>query len=206
MKRNLILSLIIILCLIKFSACDKDDNNGNNIINGEGEVVSDTIILPGFTSVKNIGTAKILISRGNPRQVILKAQQNILDVITCEVSNGELITGFLENVSVSSSKEIEIEITIPEISEIASIGAGSFYLEGEKQERLNIDIVGVGNVDAYNQEVDTCYIYITGTGNCKVRVNHLLNVTITGVGNVYYKGAPVISSIISGTGQIIDDN
>lgn len=195
-----------------FTACDNDNNitnnNNNNTVTviGTGNVVSDTVSLAAFHSVRNLASFDIEITKGSPQQVILKAQQNILDVVTYQVNNGELNLGIQNNVSIQTSKGLKAEITIPEISRVGIIGAGDFNLSGGHEDVLYIDITGAGNVMAYNLDVDTCYITTTGVGNCFVKVNNLLNVTITGVGSVYFRGNPSINSTITGVGSLIDDN
>jgi hypothetical protein len=208
MQRSIVL-IIFITLMLNFAGCDSDDNvtdNDDNNIVGTGDVVSKTVNLPPFHSIINTAIFEVSITKGSPQKVVLKAQQNILDVMTYEVNDQKLTLGFEENISVTTSKEVEAEITVAEINNISSFGAGNFELSGTKQNELNISITGAGNVEAYNLEVDSCYITITGVGNSKVRVNNLLDVTISGVGNVYYKGNPIIISNTTGTGRIIDDN
>ena len=165
-----------------------------------------TVSLPTFHSITNTATFDINVTKGSPQRVVLRAQQNILNVMTYTVVNGELILGFQDNVNVTTSEEVSADITVAEINNATIVGAGKFTLNGAQQNRLGFYITGVGNVESYNLAVDTCNIVITGVGNCRVRVNSLLNVTITGVGNVYYKGNPTIISTITGTGSIINDN
>jgi hypothetical protein len=212
MKNYFLTFIIIIIFLIGFIACDNDNNitNNNNsntvTVIGTGNVVSDTVTLAAFHSVRNLASFDIDITKGNPQQVILKAQQNILDVVTYQVNNNELNLGIQNNVSIQTSLGLKAEIIIPEITRVGIIGAGDFNLSGGQEDVLYIDITGAGNVMAYNLDVDTCYITTTGVGNCYVKVNNLLNITITGVGNVYYKGSPSIHSTITGVGSVIDSH
>jgi hypothetical protein len=212
MKNYFLTFIIIIIFLIGFIACDNDNNitNNNNsntvTVIGTGNVVSDTVTLAAFHSVRNLVSFDIDITKGSPQQVILKAQQNILDVVTYQVNNNELNLGIQNNVSIQTSLGLKAEIIIPEITRVGIIGAGDFNLSGGQEDVLYIDITGAGNVMAYNLDVDTCYITTTGVGNCYVKVNNLLNITITGVGNVYYKGSPSIHSTITGVGSVIDSH
>jgi len=198
---GLLISAFLILCLM---GCEED--NTNIVVTGTGDIVSKTVDISSFNSIKLVGTANVYISTGDTQKVVLKAQQEILDVMTYEVSNEELTLSFEKDVSIHTSKEIKVEITIPEIDKITLVGTGNFELSGEKQDELIIDLIGTGNVKAYNLEVDTCNITISGVGNCEVRVNNSLNVTLSGVGFVYYKGNPTVQSNISGVGNVIDDN
>ena len=212
MKTYLATFIIVIIFLIGFTSCDNDNNitnnNNNNTVTviGTGNVVSDTITLAAFHSVSNLASFDIKITKGSPQQVILKAQQNILDVVTYQVNNGQLDLGIQNNVNIQTSQGLKAEIIIPEISRVGIIGAGDFDLSGGHEDVLYIDITGAGNVMAYNLNVDTCYITTTGVGNCFVKVNNLLSITITGVGSIYYKGSPSINQIITGVGSVIDDN
>ncbi|MBA7579883.1 hypothetical protein ES708_21764 [subsurface metagenome] len=205
MKKSilLILSFYIIVLL---NGCEKEDNGATNYITGIGDVVTETLDLSSFQSIKNTGVANIYVTVGDTQSVVLKAQQNIIDVITYEVNSSALEIGIQENTSIRESKGIVFEITIPEIYKIELIGVGDFELSGDLQDELYISLIGVGTVRAYNLEVDVCHITSTGVGNCQVRVNNTLNVTITGVGSVYYKGNPTISSTITGLGKLVDDN
>ena len=204
MKKSIqiILSFYIIFL---FNGCEKEDNGTNNIT-GVGDVVTETLDLSSFQSIKNTGVANIYVTVGDTQSVVLKAQQNIIDVITYEVNNSTLEIGIQNNTSINESKGIVFEITIPEIDKIELIGVGDFELSSDSQDELYIILTGVGTVRAYDLEVNVCHITSTGVGNCQVRVNNTLNVTITGVGSVYYKGNPTINSTITGLGKLVDAN
>ncbi len=204
MKESILLILSFYI-IVLFNGCEKE-NNGTNDITGIGDIVTETLDLSSFQSIKNTGVANIFVTVGDTQSVVLKAQQNIIDVITYEANNSTLEIGVQENTSIRESKGIVFEITIPEIYKIELIGVGDFELSGDMQDELYISLIGVGTVRAYNLEVDVCHITSTGVGNCQVRVNNTLNVTITGVGSVYYKGNPAISSTITGLGKLVDDN
>ena len=212
MKTFLMTSFTIIILLIGFTACDNDNNitnsNNNNTVTiiGTGNVVSDTVTLAAFHTVKNLASYDVKITQGSPQQVILKAQRNILDVLKYQVVNEELLLAVQNNINIQTSLGVKAEITIPEITRIGIVGAGDFELSGGNEDILYIDITGAGNVMAYDLDVDSCYIITTGVGNCFVKVNNLLNVTITGVGTVYYQSNPSINSTITGVGSVINDN
>jgi hypothetical protein len=150
---------------------------------------------------------EINVSIGDETSVKIKAQENLLEYLTCETRGDELQLGVEDNVSISTSKGMYADIVMQnDIDEIKIIGTGNIKLAGEKQDELNINITGTGNVDAFELEVDDCEIISTGTGNCKVFVNENLNVNIKGLGNVYYKGYPKIKQTIVGLGRIVDSN
>ena len=194
------------LLIIVYTGCENNNTNDQRTVVGTGPIVTETLTLSDFSSVENMGVANIYITLGSPQSVLLKAQQNIIDVMTYGVVNNVLKIGVEKGVSIQNAEEIRFDIRIPEINQISLIGVGDYILSGDYQDELIIMITGVGNVKAYGLEVGTCTITSTGVGNCEVRVKDKLNVTITGVGNVFYKGNPTISQSVTGLGSIIDAN
>ncbi len=194
MKHNTITLLSGLILMLHTGCEDNDpfDNNQRNVV-GSGPIVSKTLTLDEFSQIENTGVANIYVTLGSPQSVVLKAQQNIIDVMTIGVVNDVLKIGVEKNVSIENAEEIRFDITIPEIISVNLTGVGDYILSGDYQEELIIILTGVGNVRAFDLEVGTCTITSTGVGNCEVRVKNTLNVTITGVGSVYYKGHPPIT-------------
>ncbi|KPL17224.1 MAG: hypothetical protein AMS23_09615 [Bacteroides sp. SM1_62] len=184
---------------------DPLDNNQRRVV-GTGPIVSKTLTLDEFSKIENTGVANIYVTLGNPQSVVLKAQQNIIDVMTIGVLNDVLQIGVEKNVSIENAEEIRFDITIPEISSVTLTGVGDYILSGDYQEELTIILTGVGNVRAFDLEVGTCTITSTGIGNCEVHVKNTLVVTITGVGSVYYRGHPGITQSVTGLGSLVDAN
>jgi hypothetical protein len=214
---NIITGLLVILCF----SCDgpfRDDcpdgdcpdrpcrDCDNRRIAGRGDIVSENVTVSPFHSIKNIGIADIYITRGDVQKITVYAQPNIIDIITFEVLDGELVISIEKNVTIESSKGISIDITAPEIRKVSSLGTSYMKLNGNGQSKIYIDNTGTGSINAFNFEVDTCYVNLTGTGDCKVNVNELLDVVITGTGSVYYSGYPEIVSHITGLGRLVNSN
>ncbi len=203
MKKLMTPALIL---LIVISGCDIYDYDNTRVIVGSGEIVSEEMDFQDFSSINNTGVANVYITKGETQSVTFRAQQNILDLMTGRVRRDQLVIGFADNISIRDSKEISIEITTPGITAISSQGVGDFFLEGERQSELYINITGVGNVWAYDQPVDYCRVILTGVGNCFVLVYDTLDVNITGVGGLYYRGEPYLITSITGVGGVINDN
>ena len=196
--------LVISVLLLSTTGCE-DDKDSNKVV-GTGPIVTKNLEFSAFDKIENTGVANFYIAIGSPQTVVLKAQQNIIDVMTYEVVGQTLKVGVEDNVSLGNHEEIRFDITVPSITNIGLIGVGNYILSGDDQDELTINLIGVGNVDAYDMKVGTCVISSIGVGDCKVHVLDELTVTITGVGNVYYKGTPSITSSVTGLGQLINAN
>lgn len=204
--KNILHLLLTAIFVLSIAGCNEDDLNNNDNIIGTGPIVTQNLDLDSFNKIENVGVANFYITIGSPQSVVLKAQQNIIDVMTYEVVNQTFEVGLQENVSIENHEEIRFDITMESINEIELIGVGDFILAGDDQDELTINVTGVGNIKAFDMRVGICSITFTGVGDCEVHVIDELTVILSGVGNIYYKGNPTINSTITGTGQLINSN
>ena len=201
MKNLLAISYALLVGLV-LTGCD---SNGNQTINGTGDVESMEVELPAFDGVNVIGTCNVDLTIGEPQSVEFYAQSEVLDVMTYVVSDGMLQIGFKPDYTVNTSEEIRAEITIPSVSFVGITGAADFELSGAQQDQLDIYITGTGNVEAFDMVVDDCNIQISGARNCQVHVIDNLDIVISGVGNIRYRGTPTVTTDVSGVGDISPD-
>ena len=207
MKQSIVHLLVILFVFVLMGCEDNDPSPGDNRnVVGTGPLVTKTLSLNGFSKIDNQGVADFHITVGGPQSVTFTAQQNIMDVMTIGVLNDELQVALEKGVSIERADSIRFDITMPDVNSIKLTGVGDFLLSGEYQEELAIMLTGVGTVSAFDMEVGSCTISITGVGDCQVRVRNELHVTILGVGNVYWKGQPQVTSSINGVGALIDAN
>jgi hypothetical protein len=205
--RHIIISFLAGLIIMIPTGCENwgIDDDTRKVV-GTGPLVTKTLTLDAFSKIENTGVAYIYVTLGSPQSVVLKAQQNVIDEMTIGVISNELKIGLKEGVNIAEADTIRFDITIPEITSVTLTGVGDYILSGDYQEELAISLTGVGKVKAFDLEVGTCTINITGVGDCEVNVKNELIVTITGVGDVYYKGDPNRDQSVSGVGRIIDAN
>jgi len=227
-----IFDYFLLFVAVLVMSCSSDVNidfpnfppNGTNCLPGQGAIISQTRTLGDFNSIVNSAYANILITQGPKEDIIIEAQQNILQELKTEVANDELRITL--NRCVNIAQAVKVHITIPEIRNLTLTGVGDFIaqndfdldefivvltgvgdfrLKGTASE-LDIILTGVGNIKAFELPTDICEVTLTGVGDVEVFVNNDLKVTLSGVGKVYYKGDPTITSTITGSGSIVDAN
>lgn len=221
--------IFFLIALAIFVACDKNDTDnpffaGDDCLRGIGANVTETRDLGNFTGILNTIPANVFITQGPLEAVRIEAQTNILDVLETNVENNTLSIEF--NECTEDLSDISIHVTIPEINKLSLTGVGAMNTEGDidvaeldisltgvgnfnlqgRADTLNIQLIGVGDVNAFPLLADIGNVNISGAGNSEVFINNELSVTITGVGTVFYKGTPVINSTITGDGAVIDAN
>ena len=202
MKTIKLISIAIIATLIA-SSCEW---MGSQTVIGSGDVESMEVRVAKFSGVSVTGTCDVDIQIGETQEVWFSAQPQILDVLTYEVRNDILEIGFKSNVNVKPGRDIRAEIVLPALSYVAVTGAGNYTLSGSEQADLDINITGTGKVNAYDMKVDHCTVIISGAGSCEVNVDKNLDVYISGVGDVFYRGTPLVTTDVSGVGNVVDSN
>lgn len=205
MKHTILLSFLLTAAALTLS-CEKESWIDPNRVTGEGEIVTLPLQLSSYSKIVLEGVADLQITLGGEESSVLKAQQNIVEVLTWEVSSENLTIGLKKGVSLHNHEEICFELNTPRLTKLVHEGVGEVHLAGPGQEDMEIDFRGIGNVFAYGLMVDACVVLNSGTGDCKVRVNEILDVDISSLGNVYYQGTPEINCSDSGLGQLINDN
>lgn len=227
MKTKIIFMWSLVLLLF---SCSSDttviipDIPNDDCVLGFGPVVSESRNQIAFHSIDNTIYADVFITQGTQEDIVIDAQQNILDLIRTNVIDNELEITVEQCVEISQS--VKIYITIPAIRTLTLTGVGSmvgqnafdvmdlnivltgvgeFRLSGMTT-NLDIDLVGVGDVEAFGLESEDCDVTISGVGDAEVWASNTLDVTISGTGSVFYKGMPTINSVITGTGEVVDAN
>jgi hypothetical protein len=198
---------IIILCFISLVitliGCEREERVPRIVI-GHGALVTETISVSSFHSVILVGMENLTINSGDLQTLKISAQENVIDVISHEVKSGVLTIDFLSKVTVSTVEPISIEITHPDLSRVSLEGIGNFDLYGEHSKDIELEFAGTGNMDASNLYLSICDFILSGSGNCEIRADSILNVTLSGIGNVTYYGDPEITINITGAGNVID--
>lgn len=220
MKKHLPINLAI-LGLLLFQGCYIDlDNGGIGCINAHGSKVTETRIPAPYHSITNAIGANLVIRQHPDQEVEITAQESILNDITTQVIDGELI---IDSRRCFKNAEIDIYIKAPELRAIYNIGSGDIY--GEQvwhSDDLTLKITGSGTINA-EFEADQVYSEITGSGNMKLFGNvsqsaikisgsgnisafnlnsNLQDITISGSGNCEVTAKDMLEVSITGSGNV----
>ncbi|MGB0929794.1 MAG: head GIN domain-containing protein [Chitinophagales bacterium] len=156
----------------------------------------------------------LFVSVPNIEEIAIKGSSDVFAATTWDFNSLKLEIDGSGDVDVDSlfSNFVEIDIEgsgdvfmkhIDALTINAEVrGSGNIDLAGFAN-NFNVEIDGSGDVDALDLIAETCDIDISGSGDCEVTATDELNIKIRGSGSVLYRGDPVISSSISGSGEII---
>jgi hypothetical protein len=103
-------------------------------------------------------------------------------------ASGEAEEIEINNIGIGS---IKFDKIAAEEVNVSNIGPGVVRLEG-KTDELNVNIIGPGDILAFDLEADVLDANIIGPGDLKVHVLKKISANFIGPGNVIYKGDPDI--------------
>lgn len=126
--KKLTLFFAIILTIITLSAQER--------IVGSGKTVVQERKLAAFTSVSHLSsTFNITIKQSNVSKVIVTADDNLIDYILTEVSNGTLTVSVKPEISYSEP-HVTITVYTPHLNEVVMKGTGNVTVLSVKEDHL----------------------------------------------------------------------
>jgi len=179
MKSNLLLLLLSLLVVQSYGQSFLKSG-----IVGEGATVEKTISVQKFNGVRNAFSCDVYITQGAEQSITVKAQQNILENMTFEVSNGLLTIN--RDRLIKRGDKIEVLITMPYFTELSLSGSGSLQ------------------TNTLFSDMDHVQVSVSGSGRMDVRTEaRAITSQVSGSGRIYFDGSVDEFSItISGSGKI----
>lgn len=210
----------ILVFAISLTSCKKHLFNS---IKGKGATVTETRDLSGFNKISLDIDADVYYTQDSIYYVEISAQQNVLNVITTEISSGELEIDSkkwirkhngikiivhspdLYSLDISGSGNIESAYSISTSTlELKISGSGNISLASVNAAELEAKISGSGNITASGGAVTNQKTTISGSGNIEMTglaANHS-DAKISGSGNISVWAIDQLRATISGSGDI----
>jgi hypothetical protein len=172
-----------------------------------------------FSSIATEGAFDIEVDCQKPQSVEIEGDDNILPLVSTEVSNNVLhirsVRGY------SASAPITLKISVPDLLGIDSSGAGTIAISGLKNDKfainangaptinasgqtkaLTIDANGAGKVDTHKLRAARVEVEAKGVAGVEVYASEQLDVTVSGPSSVVYQGNAVVNKTVNGPGSI----
>lgn len=217
---------LLLLLLVSGISCSDNSNlfePAEPELSGSGILVSEEREAGTFTSIAASGPITTVISPGNTRQVLVTADDNIIQRVKTSVYGNTLHVSLMDGAY--HNIWIRVQIIIPSVKALSNTGTGTMKLSGLDVEgslkvtntgngmvilegranELNLKNEGAGSVDAFDFIVDLCSVTNEGAGNCDIYCTDLLDGTNTGSGSIRYKGSPTVTIDNTGSGGVFKE-
>lgn len=208
---------LFLILAVSATGCGSDP-----CVGGTGPIVSQTLDLSRFTGFDFQVGGEVTVVPGSTQQVVVRSQQNVIDILNRDVINGIWEIDYTE--CTGGISEFSVDITVPELDSVELSGAGTINAEtqastidtilsgagtvtlsGETTSQ-QVTLEGSGTVEAFNLTSEETSVLLTGQGTVNVSASEQLNVDLLGAGAVFYKGDPQLNVRITGAGSVVDAN
>ena len=154
-----------------------------DVIVGSGRIVPQQRPISGVHGLRLIGVGDVDIRQGSSENLVVEAEDNLLEFLTTEVIGGVLVISQDPDVSIQATRRIIYHLDITTLERTEVVGTGNLTCHALQGNRLEIDTIGVGRVDFFNLSLDELQIDLAGVGNIRMSgATRNQRVNITGVG------------------------
>lgn len=208
--------VMLVVLLSLFCSCHHTFDNG---IAGSGTRQTQKRDVASFNSISTEGAFDIEVVCQKPLSLKIEGDDNILPLITTEVSNNVLHVRNLRNYSVQDP--ITLKISVPNLEGLSVSGAGKIVVSDVKNEKfeidasgaptirvsgdtkvIDIDTSGAGKIDTHKLRAAQAVVESKGVSRVEVYAADQLDVTVSGPSHVIYEGDPVVKQTVHGPGSV----
>lgn len=192
-------SLILILFISSFAA-----NAQWKKVKGNGNVTDENRSVGNFDKVAASGHFRVTLQEGNEGNLMVSAEENLMEYIITEVKNGELKIGTKKGYSIRSTEKIEVLVNYKDIDGIYMSGSGKLTSNNPiKSSNFDMAVSGSGHIDI---EVDANQVNAKVSGSGSVNLEgetDEMSCSISGSGNIngYDLNVNKVTAKISGSGS-----
>jgi hypothetical protein len=172
-----------------------------------------------FTSISTEGAFDIEIVCQKSTALEVEGDDNILNLVTTEVSNNVLRLRKKEDYSIL--EPVKFKISVPNLEGLSVSGAGNIEIKGMNNDKfeidssgaptitvagntklLDIDTSGAAKIDTHNLHATRAVVDSKGVSKVDLDVSEQLDVKVSGPSSITYKGDPVVNKSINGPGKV----
>lgn len=213
--------LITLALMVLLTACVNPSDGPIEVVQGSGNVVTETREVSGFTAVSLNGVGHLIIDQTGSESMSITADDNILPYIETRVRGRELVIGIQDNTTFNNVTELTYHVTVQTINSLELNGAGAvevLNLDGQDWQttlagggsitvsgKVDVQTAELNGAGAYNAEAlqsQEATVRQNGAGMAIVQVSERLDVSIDGLGSVEYIGNPTVREEINGLGTV----
>lgn len=213
MKKLLSLS---VLTLLFTAACH---HTMGPDVKGSGNRQTQTRQVSPFTTISTEGAFTIEVVCQKDVSLEIEGDDNVLPLVTSEVSGKVLHLKPTKSYSVN--EPIVIKISVPNLEGLSVSGAGKLEITRINNDRFEIDVNGApsinvsgstklvdidtngaAKIDTHNLRAARAVVASKGVSKIDLGVSDQLDVTVSGPSQVTYRGDPVVNKTINGPGRI----
>ncbi len=216
-----ILLIILLLGSGMTSGCSGITSGRQRIV-GSGNIISETRLATGFTSIVLESPADIRVSYGSTESVVVKGGDNIVPLIETNIENARLVIKVKADATYKTTQPVQVDITVISLEGIINLGVGNIQISGitgdafEVEHKgsgstiltgtvnsVNFTLSGPGSINGDQLIAKNGMVVNNGTGMITVYASDHLEAIVNGSGSIHYHGNPAtIHKSVNSSGSI----
>lgn len=217
----ILLTLLVLLVAAGVVLIARHDSTTFTGAQGSGTRATQSRTVPAFTGVELAGSNVVAVHVGGKQTVAVSGDDNLLDRVTTQVRNGNLVID--NHGSFRTSAPMSIEVTVPTLAALTLSGSGTVVVDGVRGsslmvrapgsgaitvsgavDRLDANLSGSGDLQLRGLTARDVEATVSGTGKLEVDATGTLEATVSGTGAIFYSGNPAsVTRSVTGTGAIL---
>lgn len=215
--------LFRILMLLLFSVACASCNNSSQVVQGSGKVVKEDRKVEPFRKIVVGGSGNLFLKEGEKPALVVETDDNLMEYLRSQVSEGVLYIETLNNVSLSPTKDLDYYVTVNNLSGLEISGAAKVKsLDQIKSDDLKLVLSGAGTI-VMDVDTPTLVVHLSGSGNLVLSgkaekqiidvsgagtyrgfelVSNTAQVGVSGVGNAEINASDNLEVDVSGVGSV----
>ena len=134
----------IILLSLLFGACMQFNSFGER---GSGKVITEQRDVSGISAVNLATIGRMTIEVGNVESLRVEAEDNLMQYLKTDVSNGELTIKNRDLINLNNTKPIRYFLTVKNLDSISISSSGDIQAPDLESRAFSINISSTGNLD-----------------------------------------------------------
>lgn len=159
---------MLLLLLAAFIGCT---GINLNVTRGSGNVVTESRAVSGFHAVTLAGFGDLQVTRGDTESLTIEAEDNLVPLITTQVSNGVLTIGWDTSrgtISANPTRPVKYNLQVKDLDSIVLAGAGNINAPSLTADNFVLTSSGAGNINLNQLQVKNLQATISGAGSMTV--------------------------------------
>ncbi len=157
---------------IQFLPFDTDvfnfDVSSGERINGSGNVISESRTVSGFDRVQLEIPAKLEIQQGPSEALMISGDDNILPLLSTNVSFGQLTIRYKAGANVRVTRPIQLTLTVKNLSELQNSSSGNVAVGPLTTGNFHLLLSSSGDVQFENIQAEKITAELTSSGDINI--------------------------------------